>query len=79
MKKGRKSNQDDPLAEDLTGYLSTLEFKRAKVEMARKDTTVTLRVPSELVVTAKKVAKKHGVKYQTMMRQAIVEYVAKAA
>jgi predicted DNA binding CopG/RHH family protein len=79
MKKGRKSSPADPLAEDLTGYLSTLNFKRAKVEMAPKDTTVTLRVPSQLIVTAKKVAKKHGVKYQTMMRQAIVEYVAKAA
>ena len=73
------SDDDDPLAGDLSGYLSTLKWQKAKFIFAPKDTTVTIRVPKSLVETAKKVAKKKGIKYHRLMRDAIVSYVMKAA
>jgi predicted DNA binding CopG/RHH family protein len=70
---------DDPLAEDLSGYLGKLKWTKTKFAFAPKDSTVTLRIPRGLVDMAKKVAKKKGIKYHKMMRDAIVDYVVKAA
>ena len=79
MPKKTLKHEDDPLAGDMTEFIQSAHFKRALFEMRPKDTTMTLRMPRSLVLTAKRVAKKRGIKYQRMIRQAIVEYVAKIA
>ena len=78
-KKKAAAPVDDPLAGNLAGYLSQLKWRKVKFTFAAKDTTVTLRVPKALVATAKQIAKKRGIKYQSMMRDAIVNCVVKAA
>lgn len=78
-KKRRAELEDDPLAGDMSVFLGKGGFKSLHFEKEPKDTTVTLRVPSSLITTAKRVAKKKHMKYQRMMREAIVEYVARAA
>jgi len=70
---------DDPLAADLTGYLSTLHWSKHPFVFAPNDTTVTIRVPKGLVTAAKKEAKRRGVKYHRLMRDAIVKEVLKVA
>jgi predicted DNA binding CopG/RHH family protein len=76
MKKSIKiNNLKDPLAGDLSGVLGTLQFKKARFSVAAKDTTITLRMPASLVDSAKALAKHKGVKYQHMMRDAIVDFV----
>lgn len=78
-KRKQKRREDDPLDRDMSDFIRSGHFKRVLFEMRPKDTTVTLRVPQSLVDAAKKIAKARGVKYQKMMRQAIVDYVEKAA
>lgn len=75
----RAELDDDPLAEDFTDLIKAGGFKPLVLDKTPKDTTVTLRVPASLITTAKRVAKKRGIKYQKMMRQAIMEFVARAA
>jgi predicted DNA binding CopG/RHH family protein len=70
---------DDPLAGDLTGYLSTLKWSKTPFVFAPNDTTVTIRVPKGLVEAVKKTAKERGVKYHRLMRDAIVKEVLKVA
>jgi predicted DNA binding CopG/RHH family protein len=80
MKKAKATElDDDPLAGDLSEYLGTLKWRRVRFVLAPKNSTVTLRIPSSLLELAKKVAKKKGIKYHRMMRDAIVDYVVKAA
>jgi predicted DNA binding CopG/RHH family protein len=78
-KRTEKTVDDDPLAEDLTGYLSTLKWRKTHFILEPNDTTVTIRVPKNLVTVAKRVAKKRGIKYHRMMRDAIVDCVVKVA
>jgi predicted DNA binding CopG/RHH family protein len=63
----------------LTGYLSTLKWRKTRFVFAPNDATVTIRVPKALVDVAKRVAKKRGIKYHRMMRDAIVSDVLKVA
>ena len=70
-----KLDAKDPLAGDLSGVLGKLEFQKARFLVAAKDTTVTLRMPASLMQSAQKLAKRRGVKYQRLMRDAIVDYV----
>jgi predicted DNA binding CopG/RHH family protein len=82
MKKAKataKEIEDDPLAEDLTGYLSTLKWRKSHFKFAPKDATMTIRMSKSLVDMVKKVAKKKGVKYNRMVRDVIADYVVKAA
>jgi predicted DNA binding CopG/RHH family protein len=71
--------EDDPLAGDLTGYLSTLNWSKTPFVLAPNDTTVTIRVPKGLVAAVKKAAAKRGVKYHRWMRDAILKEVLKVA
>lgn len=76
--KNPPKNQD-PLAGDLSEFISKAKWRKLRLVLRRKDATVTLRMPQALVDEAKKVAKKKHVKYQSMMRNAIADYVSKAA
>lgn len=70
---------DDPLAGDLSDLIGKLKWRKMSVVFAPKDTTVTIRMPKDMVELAKKTAKKKGVKYHRLMRDAIVSYLLKAA
>jgi len=70
---------EDPLAGDMSDFISKAKWRRIRFVFAPKDTTVTIRIPKTFVELAKQVAKKKGVKYHKMMRDAIVDYVVKAA
>lgn len=75
----KAAESEDPLAHEWTGYIGKLKWHKTRFTFAPKDTTVTLRIPASLIDLAKKVAKKKGIKYHRMMRDAIVDYVVKAA
>lgn len=83
MKTGPKAKTkpegEDPLAGDISEILGTAKLSRLNLIYAPKDTTVTLRIPRAVLDAAKKVAKKRGIKYHRMMRDAIVNLVVKAA
>lgn len=71
--------KDDPLAGDLSDFIAANrhKFKRLKFVFAPKDTTVTIRMPEAMVESAKKVAKRKGVKYQALLRDAIAGFLVK--
>jgi predicted DNA binding CopG/RHH family protein len=67
----------DPLDGDLSEVISQAQFKKTLLTYAPKDSTVTLRVPQALVDKAKAVAKKKGVKYQRLMRDALADFLVR--
>jgi predicted DNA binding CopG/RHH family protein len=67
--------KDDPLAKDLSDVLANAKLKRLKLTFAPKDTMISLRLPEALVTSTKAIAKRKGVKYQALMRQAIANFV----
>lgn len=69
----------DPLAGDLSEIIGKAKWKKVRFVLAPKDTTVTLRMSKDMVETAKKLAKKRGVKYHRLMRDAIANFLIKAA
>lgn len=77
MKTKAKRTLEDPLAGDLSGLLATLKFRPAVIELERKDTSITLRLPASLVASAKALAQRQGVRYQGLMRNFIAEGVAR--
>jgi predicted DNA binding CopG/RHH family protein len=72
-------DEDDPLDRDMSDFVSKAKWRRVRFVFAPKDSTVTIRIPRTVVDLAKQVAKKKGIKYHKMMRDAIVDYVVKAA
>jgi len=75
MRKQKKSLEDDPLAEDRSEDIRGMKFQKVRFVFAPKDTTVTLRMPQSMVTSAKKVARKKGLKYQALMRDAIAGFL----
>lgn len=73
------SKENDPLAGDLSDLIGKAKWRKVRFILAPKDRTVTLRMSKNMVDTAKKVAKKQGVKYHRLMRDAIANYLVKAA
>ncbi len=55
---------------DLTEY-DLSGFEPMRFELRRKDKTVSLRLPSELLEAAKAAAAREGIPYQRFMRHAI--------
>nr|WP_295901690.1 CopG family antitoxin [uncultured Bdellovibrio sp.] len=49
------------------------------LEIKKKDTTITLRVPAELLTELKKIATKDKTDYQKLIRKALIELVIKRA
>lgn len=68
---------EDPLAGDLSSLVAKASWRKVHFVLEPKDSTVTLRLPASLVSSAKKVAKRKGLKYQTMLREAIADFVVK--
>ncbi|MEK2644076.1 CopG family antitoxin [Bdellovibrio sp. BCCA] len=73
----------DPLDRDLSGLIEHGSWKSFDdiydLEIKKKDTTITLRVPAELLTELKKIATKDKTDYQKLIRKALIELVIKRA
>lgn len=76
MRKSARKD-DDPLAEDRSADIATLQFQRLDLHFVPKDATMTIRLPQSVIAGAKKVAKRRKVKYQALLREAIVDFLVK--
>jgi predicted DNA binding CopG/RHH family protein len=67
------------LKRDLSDLISQDVFKPVTFEFAPKDKSITLRVSSALLHAVQDAAKKNGKNYQKLIREAIEQYLKKAA
>lgn len=85
MKKNTKTKSkkavksDDPVDRDFSALIKEGEWKpfNQYFQYAPKDKTLTLRVSGELLDGYKKLAGKEDKKYKKLMREALIEYLAK--
>ena len=70
---------EDFLEQDLSDYMHPANFKEVTFEFAPKDKSVTLRLSAKLLQALKGTARKRGVQYQRLIREAIEAYLKKAA
>ena len=76
MKKNLKKIKTNKSAEklldqDLSPYIHSENFKPMQFELKPKNQTVTVRISEELLRAVKTKAKKQGVHYQKLIRQAL--------
>ncbi len=62
---------EDILKQDLSSFINSKNFKLSHFELKPKNKTVTLRISKELLKALKAKAKKQGVNYQKLIRQAL--------
>ncbi|MBV2168844.1 MAG: BrnA antitoxin family protein [Bdellovibrio sp.] len=77
----RKVNTD-PVERDLSFVFDTPERWSKVSDLLQhmpKDKTITLRLSSDLLDQYKKLAAKKDTKYQKLIREALIEYLAKRA
>lgn len=67
------------MKKDLSDYLSPENFKLTSFEFAPKNKSITLRVSDELLGAVQAVAKRRGINYQKLIREAIEQFLKKAA
>jgi predicted DNA binding CopG/RHH family protein len=67
------------LGKDLSAYLSPENFKLTSFEFAPKNKSITLRVSNELLGAVQTAAKKRGINYQKLIREAIEQFLKKTA
>jgi predicted DNA binding CopG/RHH family protein len=67
------------MKQDLSDYINLENFTRVTFEFVPKDKSITLRISSELLKSVQNVAKKRGVNYQKLIREAIEAFLKKAA
>lgn len=67
------------LQQDLTDYLTPGNFALTSFEFAPKNKSITIRVSNELLHAVQTVAKKRGIDYQKLIRQAIEQFLREAA
>ncbi|MFV3407359.1 CopG family antitoxin [Bdellovibrio bacteriovorus] len=86
MKKTSSKKQKvsiDPLDRDLSNLISESKWHALKeiynLEIKKKDTTITLRVPADLLTELKAIATKEKTDYQKLIRKALIELVIKKA
>lgn len=86
MKKMNKKIKDesDPLDRDLSELTRNGNwrpfnelFEFYEFESKKKDTTITLRVPTNLLAELKKIAAKDKTDYQKLIRKTLIELVIK--
>lgn len=83
MAKSKKKNiEADPLDRDMS-FLLKEKGKWVRLnelfQIQKKNKTITLRVSDDLLNEVKKIAKDEDVDYQKLIRNIIIEYVAKKA
>ena len=64
---------------DLFEFISTENFKLVSFEFAPKDKSITLRVSNQLLGAVQSAAKRRGINYQKLIREAIEQFLKKAA
>lgn len=72
----------DPVERDLSFVFEAPEKWMKVSEVLRnlpKNKTITLRLSSDLLDQYKELAKKKDIKYQKLIREALIEYLAKKA
>lgn len=67
------------MSKDLSAYLSPENFKLTSFEFAPKDKSITLRVSHDLLGAVQTAAKKRGINYQKLIREAIEQFLKKTA
>ncbi|UXR65345.1 BrnA antitoxin family protein [Bdellovibrio bacteriovorus] len=79
----KSKSQQDPLDRDLSSLIENGKWKSFAdiydLEIKKKDTTITLRVPADLLAELKKIANKDKTDYQKLIRKALIELVIKRA
>ena len=83
MAKSKKKNiEADPLDRDMS-FLLKEKGKWVRLnelfQIQKKNKTITLRVSDDLLNEVKKIAKDKDMDYQKLIRNIIIEYVAKKA
>ena len=83
MAKSKKKNiEADPLDRDMS-FLLKEKGKWVRLnelfQIQKKNKTITLRVSDDLLKEVKKIAKDEDMDYQKLIRNIIIEYVAKKA
>lgn len=66
------------LKKDLADFISPENFKPTSFEFAPKDKSITLRVSNQLLDAVQSVAKRRGINYQKIIREAIEQFLKKA-
>jgi predicted DNA binding CopG/RHH family protein len=81
-KSKKKKVETDPLDRDMS-FLLKEKGKWVRLndlfQLQKKNRTITLRVSDDLLNEVKKIAKDEDVDYQKLIRNIIIEYVAKKA
>ena len=67
------------LKKDLSDFISPDDFKTTSFEFSPKDKSITLRVSSELLDAVQSAAKRRRTNYQKLIREAIEQFLKKAA
>lgn len=67
------------LKKDLSDFISPDNFKTTSFEFAPKDKSITLRVSSDLLEAVQSAAKRRRTNYQKLIREAIEQFLKKAA
>lgn len=65
------------LKTDLSNFINSENFTKTTFEFAPKDKSITLRVSGALLEEVQVAAKKQGVSYQKLIRQAVEEFLKK--
>lgn len=63
------------LKKDLSDYISPQNFTLTSFEFAPKDKSITLRVSDKLLSAVQSAAKRRGINYQKLIREAIEQFL----
>lgn len=81
-KSKRKTKEKDPLSQDMSFLLGEkgkwIRFNEL-FQLQKKNRTITLRVSDDLLNEVKKIAKEEDTNYQKLIRDIIIQYIAKKA
>ncbi len=81
-KKRKTERAKDPLNREMSFVFdNTAKWKSFSdlIQFVPKDKTITLRMSTDLINRYKKLAKKKDMKYQKLIREALIEYLIKEA
>ena len=67
------------LKEDLSDYITRENFTLTSFEFAPKDKNITLRVSNDLLNAVQSAAKRRGINYQKLIREAIEQFLRQAS